>query len=39
MSPELLKAYQSNETEPTYNAEKSDVFSLGIVFLQIATLA
>ena len=38
MSPELKKINNAEETEITFNPEKSDIFSLGITFLECILL-
>jgi serine/threonine protein kinase len=38
MAPELVQAQRDNLNEIEYEAEKSDVFSLGLTFLQMITL-
>ena len=38
MSPEMKKLANSEETEINFNPEKSDIFSLGITFLEIILL-
>ena len=38
LSPELAKAMDKNLYELVYNPFKSDIFSLGLVFLQVLTL-
>ena len=38
LSPELFKAYVEMKYKSNYNPYKSDVFSLGLVFLYLCTL-
>jgi serine/threonine protein kinase len=38
LSPELLSALDKNTKKPLYDKQKSDVYTLGMLFLQVGTM-